>query len=285
MSSGEPQPVGDRGGFHVRFWGVRGSVPCPGPEFVRYGGNTACLEVRCGPHLLIFDGGTGLRPLGAALKAEEPIDADLFLTHSHIDHINGIPFFSALFNPANRIRLWAGHLKPEHSLKEVICTMMVAPLFPVPIDIFTAQATYGDFLAGETLTPKRGITLRTAPLNHPNGATGYRIEYGGRAICYVTDTAHVPGQPDSNVLDLIRGADIVIYDSTYTDEEFSRFSTWGHSTWQEGVRLVEAAGARRLVLFHHDPSHDDDFMDRVAAEAEAMRPGTVVAKEGLTLVP
>ena len=133
MSSGDRQPAGRRDDFHVRFWGVRGSVPCAGPEFVRYGGNTSCLEVRCGPHLLILDGGTGLRALGGALKAEEPIDADLFLTHSHIDHINGIPFVGALFNPANRIRMWAGHLKPEHSLKEVICTMMVAPIFPVPI--------------------------------------------------------------------------------------------------------------------------------------------------------
>jgi len=273
------------GDFYVRFWGVRGSVPCPGAEYVRYGGNTACLEIRCGPHLLILDGGTGLRALGSALKAEEPIDCDLFLTHSHIDHINGIPFFGALFNPANRVRLWAGHLKPEHSLKEVICTMMVPPIFPVPIDIFTAQTTYGDFVAGETLTPKPGVTLRTARLNHPNGATGYRVEYDGRAICYVTDTQHVPGQPDRNILGLIAGADIVVYDSTYTDEEFPRFSTWGHSTWEEGLRLVEAAGARKLVIFHHDPSHDDDFMDRIAAAAERARPGTLVAQEGMTLVP
>lgn len=275
----------DHDEFYVRFWGVRGSVPCPGPEYVRYGGNTPCLEVRCGPHLFIFDGGTGLRALGAALKAEEPIDADIFFTHSHIDHINGIPFFKALFNPVNRLRLWAGHLKPERSLKEVICTMMVAPIFPVPIDIFTAQATYGDFVAGETLTPKPGVTLRTAPLNHPNGATGYRIEYGGKSICYVTDTEHEPGNPDQNILALIKDADIVIYDSTYTDEEFTRYASWGHSTWQEGVRLVQAAGAKRLVIFHHDPSHDDDFMDRIAAAAERARAGTLVAYEGLTLAP
>lgn len=277
--------MADRDEFFVRFWGVRGSVPCPGPEFVRYGGNTSCLEVRCGPHLLILDGGTGLRALGVALKAEEPIDADIFFTHSHIDHINGIPFFAALFNPANRLRLWAGHLAPDRSLKEVICTMMVAPIFPVPIDIFTAQATYGDFSAGDTLAPKPGITLRTAPLNHPNGATGYRIEHGGKSICYVTDTEHEPGRLDENILGLIAGADIVIYDSTYTDEEFPRYAGWGHSTWQQGVRLVEAAGARQLVIFHHDPSHDDDFMDRVAAAAERARPGTVVAREGLILAP
>ena len=152
-------------------------------------------------------------------------------------------------------------------------------------DIFSAQATYGDFIAGETLTPRPGVTLRTAPLNHPNGATGYRVEYGGKSICYITDTEHTPGKPDRHILDLIAGADIVIYDSTYTDEEFPRYVSWGHSTWQEGVRLADAAGAKRLVIFHHDPSHDDDFMDAVAGEAERTRPGTLVAFEGMTLTP
>jgi phosphoribosyl 1,2-cyclic phosphodiesterase len=129
------------------------------------------------------------------------------------------------------------------------------------------------------------VTLRTAPLNHPNRATGYRIEYQGKSICYVTDTEHVPGAPDANVLSLIDGADLVIYDSTYTDEEYPRFKGWGHSTWQEGARLCDAAKAKRLVIFHHDPAHDDAFMDGIAADAERVRPGTVVAREGLTLSP
>jgi phosphoribosyl 1,2-cyclic phosphodiesterase len=271
--------------FFVRFWGVRGSIACPGAAWAAYGGNTSCLEIRCGPHLLIFDGGTGLRQLGEHLRNSGPIEADLFFTHSHLDHIAGIPFFSALFAPNNRFRMWAGHLIPERTLRDVICTMMAPPLFPVPIEIFTAEASYHDFTAGDTLSPRAGIRLRTAPLNHPNRATGYRIEFGGKSICYVTDTEHIPGKPDRNVIGLARDTDIFVYDSTYTDDEFPRFVTWGHSTWQEGVRLADAANAKTLVIFHHDPSHDDAFMDDIAAAAERARPGTIVAREGLILTP
>lgn len=275
MASGED--------FSVTFWGVRGSIACAGHDFERYGGNTSCVEMRCGPHILVFDGGTGLRPLGAKLKAEEPLSLDLFFSHSHIDHIVGIPFFSALFNAENRVRLWAGHLAPERTLNSVLCTMMQAPIFPVPPDIFAARTDYRDFRQGETLTPHPGLVLRTAPLNHPNRATGYRVEYGGKSACYVTDTEHKPGALDRNILDLVQGADLMIYDASYTDAEFPRFVGWGHSTWQEGVRLAERAGVKRLAIFHHDPSHDDTFMDGVAAAADAARPGTLVAREGLTL--
>jgi phosphoribosyl 1,2-cyclic phosphodiesterase len=268
----------------VRFWGVRGSIACPGPEYARYGGNTSCLEVRCGGELLIFDAGTGLRTLGGAIAGEAPIDADVFLTHTHIDHISGIPFCGPFFDKRNSFRLWAGHLAANgHNLHKVLCGFMAEPLFPVPPAIFKARMDFKDFVAGTTLHPHPRTTLRTAPLNHPNGATGYRIEHAGKSICYVTDTEHVPGRRDQTVLSLIEGADVLIYDSTYTDEEFPRFVNWGHSTWQEGVRLCEAAGVGRLAVFHHDPSHDDAFMDQVASAADRVRPGTVVAREGMVL--
>jgi phosphoribosyl 1,2-cyclic phosphodiesterase len=266
----------------VTFWGVRGSIACPGPATVRYGGNTPCLEVHANGRQLIFDAGTGLLPLGRSMAARgDACETDWYFTHSHFDHIQGIPFFAPLYNPRNRFRLWAGHLKPEMDLKSVLSTMMQAPLFPIPIEIFTADVAFNDFAVGETLAPADGITIRTAPLNHPNRATGYRVEVAGKALCYVTDTEHVPGKPDANILALIDGADLVIYDSTYTDAEFPAHVGWGHSTWQEGVRL--AANVKRLAIFHHDPAHDDAFMDEVAAQAEAMRPGTIVAKEGMTI--
>lgn len=275
--------------FFVKFWGTRGSIACPGPTYQRYGGNTSCLEVRCDGHLLAFDAGTGVRRLGHHLAEEaangDGIEGDLFLTHTHHDHIIGLPFFVPMFDPRNRFRLWAGHLQPKRSLHEVLSKFMAPPLFPVPPTIFAANVSYHDFLAGEILEPRPGIRLRTAPLNHPNGATGYRIDYAGKSICYVTDTEHVDGALDRSILELVEGADLMIYDSSYTDEEYPRFKGWGHSTWQEGMRLCEAAGVGRLVIFHHDPSHDDDFMDRVAEAADKARPGTLVAQEGTVLQP
>ena len=273
------------GEFLVRFWGVRGSIAAPGPATARYGGNTSSLEVRCGARLILLDAGTGLRYLGNKLVAEAPLSTDLFFTHTHFDHVCGLPFFKPFFQPKNEFRLWAGHLAEGMTMHRVLREFMMAPLFPVPPDVFKAKMEYRDFKAGETLTPTPGIVVRTAVLNHPDGATGYRIEYGGKSICYVTDTEHLPGKPDATIIELIRGADLVIYDCTYTDAEFPKHVGWGHSTWQEGARLCDAAGAKRLVVFHHDPGHDDGFMDGIEADAAKTRPGTIVAREGLTLEP
>ncbi len=275
--------LGDQQDLCVKFWGVRGSIACPGDQYQRYGGNTSCVEVRCGDQVMIFDAGTGLRELGESLVENGRVQSNLFLTHTHFDHINGLPFFAPLFNSQNRLKLWAGHLLPEHTLHEALGKFMAAPLFPVPLQIFAANVSFHDFTAGETIEPHPGIKIRTAPLNHPNKATGYRLEHAGKSICYITDTEHDEGRPDENILSLIDRADMAIYDATYTDEEYPKYKTWGHSTWQEGTRLCDMAGVKTLVIFHHDPGHDDDFMDRVAEEAERTRPGTVVAREGMVL--
>jgi phosphoribosyl 1,2-cyclic phosphodiesterase len=275
--------LGDQQDLSVKFWGVRGSIACPGDQYQRYGGNTSCVEVRLGKEVLIFDAGTGLRELGASLVEDGRVESNLFLTHTHFDHINGLPFFTPLFNPQNRLKLWAGHLLPELTLREALGQFMAAPLFPVPLQIFAANVSFHDFTAGETIEPNPGIKIRTAPLNHPNKATGYRLESASQAICYITDTEHAEGDPDENILSLIDRADMMIYDATYTDKEFPRYRSWGHSTWQEGARLCNLAGVKQLVIFHHDPGHDDAFMDRVAEQAERARPGTVVAREGMVL--
>ena len=269
--------------FSVRFWGVRGSIACSGPRTARYGGNTSCIEMRCGGRMLLFDGGTGLRYLGNSLVNSGPLDADLFLTHTHFDHVCGLPFFRPFFQPQNRFRLWAGHLAEGMTLRRVLGEFMMSPLFPVPPQVFRARMEYREFKAGETLRPAADIAVRTATLNHPDGATGYRIEYGGRSVCYLTDTEHVPGAPDRNILELIAGADLVIYDSMYTDAEYETYTGWGHSTWQEGLRLCRAAGAKRLAVFHHDPEHDDDMLDGIAREVAKELPGSLVARDGLVV--
>ena len=269
--------------FYVKFWGVRGSIATPGPAYQRYGGNTSCIEVRCGDQLIILDAGTGIRPLGKAMLKDGTCKAEILMTHSHFDHICGLPFFAPIYCKGNEIKMRAGHLLPSSNVRKVLCELMMAPLFPIPPSVFGADVTYQDFSCGETLKLGGGLIVRTGHLNHPNGATGYRLEFEGKVVSYITDTEHKPGTLDQQVLDLVRGADIMIYDSTYTDDEFPRFVGWGHSTWQEAVRIAEAAGVKTCVIFHHDPSHDDDFMDKVAAAAEAARPGTVVAREGMVL--
>ena len=270
--------------FTVRFWGVRGSIACPGPRTVRYGGNTSSLEVRCGDEVLLFDAGTGIRYLGRALEGRR-LDADVFFTHTHFDHVCGLPFFRPLFEPQNRFRLWAGHLRGAMTLKRVLAEFMVSPLFPVPPEVFRSNLEYRDFTAGETLATPKGVPVRTSVLNHPDGATGYRVDYDGRSLCLVYDTEHVPGSLDRNVLALIEGAELVIYDAMYADDEYRRYVGWGHSTWQEGIRLCREAGAKRMVVFHHDPDHDDEMLDGVAREVERALPGSVVAREGLVLEP
>jgi len=260
---------------------------------MRYGGNTSCLEVTAGGRRLILDAGTGIRPLGIELARQAPLDIDIYFTHTHLDHLSGLTFFSPLFDKRNSVRLWAGHLEPPYTLKKVVSNLMQAPIYPVTLDVFQATVSFTEFKSGDDLTCGQTVTMRTAPLHHPNGATGYRIEHGGKSICYITDTEHYEGRRDKTIVNLCRGADIMIYDSSYTDAEYPRYKGWGHSTWQEGVRVAEAAGVGTLAIFHHDPSHFDAFMDDVAREAAVMRPGitanglprVVVAHEGLTLGP
>lgn len=267
----------------IRFWGVRGSTPTPSPRYHRYGGNTSCIEVRCSDQLLILDAGTGLRELGLALTSTGPIDADLLLTHTHLDHLGGLPFFGPIYERGNRFVLWTGHLAPERSLEGVLREFMADPVFPIPPSRFAAEVRYRDIRAGESFEPREGIVVTTAPLRHPNRATGFRIAHRGRSVCYVTDTEHIIGQRDPNIVALARNSDVLIYDCSFTDAEFPSYVGWGHSTWEEGVRIADEANVGTLVIFHHDPSHDDDFMDEIAAVAKRIRPTTVVAQEGMVI--
>jgi phosphoribosyl 1,2-cyclic phosphodiesterase len=268
--------------FRIKFWGVRGSIACASPEHIKYGGNTSCIEVQVGDRRFVLDAGTGIRNLGQAFFKNDVREIHLLLTHTHWDHINGFPFFGPAYDPRRTIHIMAGHLLQNNSsIEEVLSTQMHNPMFPVPLEAMQATKRFEDFRAGAVFQLYPDVRVVTAPLNHPNGATGYRIEYNGKAMVYVTDTEHIPGKPDQNILGLIEGADVVIYDSTYTEQEFPGKIGWGHSTWNEGMRLCQAADVKKLAIFHHDPDHDDTFMDKLAKDAARTWSNAFVCRESM----
>lgn len=272
--------------FLIRFWGVRGSIACPGPHTVRYGGNTSCIEMRVGGNLLIFDGGTGLRELGLKLLSEMPMDATMFFTHSHWDHIQGFPFFVPAFVPGNRFNIYGAIAPNGSTIEQRLNDQMLHPNFPVPLQIMGADLKFCDIDVGETVHVG-DVKVENTLLNHPGEAVGYRVSWNGKTAAYITDTEHFPDRLDENVLWLSRDADVMIYDATYTDNEYYNEKSskvgWGHSTWQEAVKVAKAANVKQLVIFHHDPLHNDDFMDEIAQDTAEQFPNSVVAKEGMVI--
>ncbi|MDP3532195.1 MAG: MBL fold metallo-hydrolase [Alphaproteobacteria bacterium] len=269
---------------YLKFWGVRGTFPITSASHSKYGGNTSCIELMCGDHLILFDAGTGLKVFGDFLLAQKKIiKADILISHTHLDHILGIPFFKPFYASSHQFRLWAGHLQPERLLKDVLSNMMTEPFFPIPIDIFKADIAYNDFNPKDILHLSESIKVETTSLNHPNRAIGYRVNYNNLSICYVTDTEHQTDEQNAHILKLIQDADYFIYDATYTDNEFELHRHWGHSSWQEGYRLAKEASVKNYIIFHHDPDHDDQFMDKIALEASSLNPNTIVAYEGLNI--
>ncbi|MBU6230433.1 MAG: MBL fold metallo-hydrolase [Cyanobacteria bacterium REEB459] len=272
--------------FLVRFWGVRGSIPSPGPHTVRYGGNTPCVEMLVGGQRLIFDGGTGLRQLGLSLLKAMPVQATLFFSHSHWDHIQGFPFFTPAFVPGNRFRIYGAIAPNGSTIEQRLRDQMLHPNFPVPLQVMRAKLEFCNLAIGEPLQLE-DITVHSALLNHPGQSVGYRVSWGDRSAAYITDTEHFPDGLSETLVTLVQDTDVMIYDATYTDEEYYHPSLgkagWGHSTWQEAVKLARAARVKTLVIFHHDPAHDDNFMDQVAEQARQAFSGAVVAQEGMVI--
>jgi phosphoribosyl 1,2-cyclic phosphodiesterase len=288
--------------MEVRFWGVRGSIASAGREHAHVGGNTSCVEVRIGggaaagsgaaaargaggaDTLIVLDAGTGLRALGERLRGGGPVEAHILLSHFHWDHIQGFPFFAPAYAPENRLRLYG----PERctvggDVRTALAAQMRAPHFPVGLEAMRAQLSFRAVAAGAEF----GVgdaRVRTAAGRHPNGVLAYRISAGGRSVVYATDTEHDPGGAlDGELLELARGADVLIYDAQYTAAEYPARRGWGHSTPDEGARLAEAAGVGQLVLFHHDPGHDDWELAGIEAATRGLFAQTLAAREGLTL--
>jgi len=269
----------------VRFWGVRGSLPSPSPSTAVYGGNTPCVEMRCGERLLVFDAGSGIAYLGRALIEDPPRRIDIFLSHCHYDHIEGLPFFAPLQKAGFQVHVWSGHLNGRLSTAEMISGYMRQPYFPISPSIFSATMCYNDLVPGDTIDAGDGISIDTMTLDHPGGAVAYRVNYAGHSAVYLTDVEHKPGRIDEAIVAFARDADIFIYDGMFCDDEFQAYRGWGHSTWQQGARLADAAGVGEYVVFHHAPERTDAELAEVELRLKRMRPDSRLAREGMSLVP
>lgn len=264
--------------FTLRFWGTRGSIPTPGPKTARYGGNTACVSIS-GPdgRLVILDAGSGLRPLGHELMAgpSRAISADILLSHTHWDHIQGLPFFKPLSAPGNSICIF-GADQQGVALEEILRRQMDPMVFPVPLRALAAAIQVTQISEGDVTLPD--FVVRAFQLRHPGTTLGYRLApaEGGRHIAYLTDNelgdgARYPVKPNwrARLVEFLSGTDTLIHDAMYAEQIIKARCGWGHSTPREAVALAAEAGCRRLILFHHEPEHDDDALDRLLDDTRA----------------
>jgi phosphoribosyl 1,2-cyclic phosphodiesterase len=264
--------------YTLTFWGTRGSIPTPGPRTARYGGNTACVSITgSNGRLLILDAGSGLRPLGHELmrRPSGPLTADLLLSHTHWDHIQGLPFFKPLSSRGNSICIF-GAAQEGVRLEEILRRQMDPMVFPVPLTAFAATVRVTEIDEGEI--PIAGFAVRAFRLRHPGTTFGYRLtpEGAGRDIAYVTDNEldgsgiyPVPADWRADLVRFLDSTDTLIHDAMYPETIIQARRGWGHSSPRQAVDLAAEAGCRRLVLFHHEPEHDDDALDRLLDDTRA----------------
>jgi phosphoribosyl 1,2-cyclic phosphodiesterase len=282
-----PFPI--KSGTTIKFWGVRGSIPTPGRATVRYGGNTTCIEIRIGDDIIILDAGTGLRLLGQSLLKEfkhKPLNLTLLITHTHWDHIQGLPFFGPIYDAKCRLRILGGE-GARKGLVAALMGQMESTYFPVPFsklpsNIEIEELREFNFAVGSTL-------VRALRANHPGFCVGYRLFSPSGLICFFPDTEPRPGGDDRDMIDFIRDADVLILDSQYDHDEYHQHTGWGHGCVHDSVNLAMRAGVKRLVLFHHDPNHDDKTIDQFVHYARALvrkqrsKLKVEAAREGLTI--
>jgi len=300
--------MADKRHFLIRFWGVRGSYPTPGPHTLRHGGNTSCVEVRAGEHVLIFDAGSGIIRLGQELMqrcAGDRLDLALFITHAHGDHLVGFPFFAPLFDPRTHLHLFGPRLAGRN-IEQIVTRLMSPPYFPVDVRQLPSHRTFHTVtdercivwqqnglpvvdgkLQSRNQQTKEQVDLRVVAKftqSHPrNGSVIYRIEYAGRRVVYATDVEWSDGY-DMDFLTFIEGADLLIHDAQYTAHDYEKMKHgYGHSTIEMATTAAREAHVGELILFHHEPTYDDNQLDHMEAHARRLFARTRSACEGMEI--
>ena len=281
--------------MHVRIWGCRGSLATPSPDTGRYGGNTSCVEVRpADGGLLVLDSGTGVRRLGLSLEPEHPRTVHLLLTHMHLDHVEGLGFFRPLFDPETEIHVW-GPAAPDRSLRDRIASYLSPPLFPLPFDTIPATFVFHE-IDGADEWEIGGVAVSAATVVHPGPTLAFRLEEGGRSFAFIPDNEPALGVDLSSSSPngvsgrtIAAGADVLFHDAQYTAEEYASRIGWGHSSLPDLAHFVRLAEPRRVVMFHHDPTHDDATLEQLHERAVELAghdaPPLELAREGLELSP
>ena len=273
--------------MRIRFWGVRGTIPSPGPDTIRLGANTSCLDILTSDqHIIVLDAGTGIRRLGQVLNQEHPdrIIGSLLISHTHWDHIQGFPFFGPLIGPNGRGNRFVvvGQKVVGQQLEEILAGQINEPYLPFLYKQLTADIHVKEMSEGESTIVGDETIVSAASLDHPGGCLGYRIENAGNIFAYCTDTSHRGGL-NENVLKLAKDADVLVHDAHWSLDEREKFPDWGHSSWLESAQAAIAANVKCLVLFHFAPDASDDEMERRLALTRDIFPNTILASEELVI--
>ncbi len=274
--------------IEITFWGVRGSCPTFNPRMQEFGGNTSCVQMQIQNRLLIFDGGTGMHQLGKFLaEKNNSLRGDIFITHTHWDHIQGLPFFTPFFETRNYFKIY-GENKKEIIFSDVIKDIMKYPYSPITWNDMDALLVFQEVESNQTLDIGDGITVSTIATDHPGGCISYKVKYKDKSCCYITDLEHKQDL-HHNLKDFVKNSDILIYDSNYTEEEYFGENNkpskegWGHSTWERGIELVIEANVKKLVLFHHDSNRFDEELKKIELKAQAIHTDTIAARENMKI--
>lgn len=271
--------------MRVRFWGVRGTIPTPGPQTASVGGNTACIDILTSDQqLIIIDAGSGIRPLGKALLQEFPdrITGTLLISHTHWDHIQGFPFFVPAFTRHNRFVI-IGQKRIGQQLENVLAGQVVEPYLPFGYRDLKADLIIKEIRHGEKMVIGDETIVTAADLNHPGGCLGFRVENKGAILTYCTDVTHPDGQLDANVLRLAERTSLLIHDAQFTPDQKRVFPHYGHSSWEDAAHAARVAQADALALFHFDPDATDEDLQRAVEAARHIFPRTFLAREGISL--